>query len=83
MKAQAKTLTEAANQIQRVTFELIGTVRSDKAFYLGIARAAKQVSKNPVFNVAAYLKFNFGSNLSGMTNQDWLDTAKTLIRILK
>ena len=45
-------------------------------------RAARRQSDEPIFNLAAWLKYNFGDVLTGEENSDWLRHAESIAAIL-
>lgn len=48
-----------------------------------MVRRARRLSKNPVFNIAAWMKYNFGGCLAGETDADWLQSAKDVLKIAR
>lgn len=46
-------------------------------------RVARKLSKDPVFNAAAWMMYNFGPAMHGETAESFLHTVKDLVKILK
>lgn len=72
-----KTLTEAAANINEVSESWDGKQSIDVV----IVRAAKRQSDDPVFNAAAWMKFNFGPRYYGEEDKDWIRTVKDILKI--
>jgi hypothetical protein len=74
------TVTEGADKINAAGCEWINA-NSRYSIETITRRAAKGLSKNSIFNLAAYLKYEFPS-MTGMEDADWLDSAKQAQKIL-
>jgi hypothetical protein len=74
------TVTEGAAIIDAVGDSWIGS-KSKLSIYTVTRRAANKLSKNRIFNLAAYLKYDF-SYLEGVNDFDWIQTAKEAQKIL-
>jgi len=80
MKKPGKTVTEAAKEIEKIADDWIVS-KSRLSITTVTTGAARQQSKDPIFNLAAFLKYNF-PNLSGESDGDWIDTANQIKKIL-
>ena len=76
------TVTAGAEIINQIGEEWTGSTSKDDISVVTI-RAAKKLSKDNLFNLAAYLRYNFGPCLSGETDSDWLFTAKEISKFFK
>lgn len=76
---KTKTVTEAANFIQQVS----ETWDGKGSIYALCVRAVRRQSKDPVFNLAAWLLFNYGPSCNGETEAAWIKSAKTILKIIK
>lgn len=82
MKESKKlTVTEAGAIIDEAMEKWTSAPLKESASAL-TRRQAKRMSKDPIFNAAAWMKYNFGSALSGETDQDWIRSAQDLRKIL-
>jgi hypothetical protein len=81
MAKNKMTVTVAAEYLDNAAFDYTnngkGTISS-----LMINKSRK-LSKDPVFNLAAWLMYNFGPCLHGETESDWIDSAKQILKIVK
>lgn len=68
------TLTEAADRI-----ESIAEGPESNSSQFSACKTASKLSKDKVFNLAAYLKYNFGPCLQGMTDADWMKEAEVIL----
>jgi hypothetical protein len=72
-----KTVTEAAAVLDEVCQNWNGK----GSVYALTVRTARRQFKGPIFNIAAWLKFNYGPLYSGETEADWIRSAKDVLRI--
>lgn len=49
---------------------------------IDIASWARTLSDDSRFNLAAYLKYSFGVLCSGMTDEDWILEADTVLEVI-
>jgi hypothetical protein len=74
-----KTLAEAAEIISQKSEEWDG----EGSIYALSVREARKQSKDSVFNIAAWLMFNYGPLYSGETEDEWVQAAKDILKIAK
>lgn len=74
------TVTEGAAIINAIADEWMDG-KTKLSIYTITRRAANKLSKNPVFNLAAFMKYSFV--LSGETDKSWLESAKEAQKILQ
>jgi hypothetical protein len=77
------TLTEAAAVINKASENWIFEKGKKESIFSLTIRKSRKLSKDPVFNLAAWLMYNFGPCLEGESESDWVDTAKQIIKIVK
>ena len=75
------TVTEGAARIEEVADKWTDS-QSTESIYAVILRAAKKLSDDPIFNLAAYMKYSFGACLSGEQDNDWIHSAKEVNKLL-
>jgi hypothetical protein len=46
-------------------------------------QAARKLSKDPAFNAACWMMYNYGPAMRGETEKDFLDSVKDLVKILR
>ena len=76
------TLKEAAQFINDVGESWIG-LKSTRTIYDVSADAAVHCSNDEIFNVAAYLKSNYGHMHEGLLDSEWMDEAEAIVKILR
>ena len=76
------TLKEAAQFINDVGESWIG-LKSTRTIYDVSADAAAHCSNDETFNVAAFLKSNYGCLNENMLDSEWMDEAEAIIKILR
>ena len=76
------SISDGAIQIESVADEWTDGNGKESIFTV-TRRAARKLSKDPVFNAAAYLKYCYGSLYSGEEDSGWIETIKDVIAILK
>lgn len=74
------TLKDAAKFISDVGESWIG-LKSTRTIYDVSADAASHCSSDEIFNVAAYLKANYGCLNENMLDSEWMDEAEAVIKI--
>lgn len=75
------TITEAANLLREVTDQWCGSGSPQSLDEL-LLEAARNLSPDPIFNLAAFLRFNSGDELSGMSDIEMIQEATLISRIL-
>lgn len=78
----ALTVSEAAKKIQTAANKWMGDGKTTKSCSQVTIAAAKKLSNDPIFNTAAYMKYNFPS-MFGVTDSDWIENAEELRTLLK
>ena len=74
-----KTVTEAAAILSQKCEEWDGK----GSIYTLPIRTARKQSKDPVFNIAAWLMFNYGPLYTGEEEADWIRAAKDILKIAR
>ena len=74
-----KTVTEAAAILSQTCEDWDG---KGSIYTLSIRTARKQ-SKDPVFNIAVWLMFNYGPLYTGEEEAGWIQAAKDILKISK
>lgn len=75
------TVTEGAAKIEEVADKWTES-QSTESIYAVVLRAANKLSDDPIFNLAAYMKYSFGACLSGEGDGDWIHSAKEVSKLL-
>jgi hypothetical protein len=76
------TVSEGAAIIEG---RLLEWVHADSCFSANVVslRAARKLSPDPVFNLAAFMKYSYGSTLSNLSDSDWIEEAQQAQKILR
>jgi hypothetical protein len=81
MKKHVADMDESCALLNTVGEEWIGSGSNVRLETL-VRRTLKKISNDPHFNLAVYLKYNFGHLCTGEDNESWLETAKNISKIL-
>lgn len=71
------SVTSAAKKIGQIASDWVLSNSTESIANVTI-KAAKKLSNDPIFNLAAFMKYNFGPCISSESDSDWLDSAKQI-----
>ena len=77
------TVSEAAGTLDQSADGWLNDSRTTESITSAVIRASKKLSKDPIFNLAAYMRWNYGGCLRGETDADWLENAKNIRKFFK
>ena len=73
------TLEEGVTKIE----EKVINWNEKGSIYTLTVNAARKLSKDPIFNLAVWMKYCYGPLYTGENEEDWVQSAKDAVRILR